>query len=298
MLSREEESNLIRAAQAGDPDAANQLVEAYKPYLRTMVVDQYPAGDNGAVNGRTRELRDDYEAELLAALWEAVHRFDPETDTRLAGALERIRGEARDAVEARRFSLSVPLITAKRFRRAHRIAEALQAGDPCEKCGEYVADAFAAITHALRHCKLSLATYTDLLGLLDSPTYEDADAGRKDRWGHTVSAYVPDDPEDQAELAEVALESMTDLQHYLAVHKYGFERDPETGDYVPMPTEYVNTGRPDAEVADWYNEQPIERKPRTRSGGHLLARRTVTDEIQAGLATARQAIEAYREGER
>src|SRR5690606_32918405 len=163
-------------------------------------------------------------------------------------------------------------------------------------CGAYVADAFAAITHALGHTHMELTTYTDLLGLLDTPSYADADEGRKDRWGRTVSAYVPEDPEERAELAEVALDSMTDLQHFLAVYKYGFRKDPETGDYEALPTEYDNTGRPDELVADYYNKTPIEQKPCTRSGGDLLARRTVADEMKAALESAREAIAAYQEG--
>ena len=292
MFTREEETRLVVAAQHGDPDAAAQLVDAYTPNLRAEAWDKYPGEVPNSV-----QLRHEYEAELAAELWQAVQDFNPETDVRLWGQLRQAIGRAQDSIDSQALPLNVPPRTVRTFRQAHRIAEELRAGDPCESCGAYVSDAFAAITHALGHARMSLPTYTELLALLDSPSYADADEGRKDRWGRTVSAYVPEDPTRRAELAEVALDSMSDLQHYLAVRKYGFEKDPETGDYVPLPTEYETTGRPDAEVADWYNAQPAGEKPATRRGGDLLARRTVTDEIGEALATARQALDDYERGQ-
>lgn len=294
MLTTSEEATLIAAAQAGDNGAAEQLINEYRPNLAAEAQRKYP-GD------AERDLRDEYSAELTAALWQAIQDFDPETDTRLQGAMRTIRGAATAAIDSQALPLSAPAHMVKWFRQARRVSENLQNGEPCDaqipdpndptgeariRCGAYVADAFSAIKHALAHVEMSLTTYTELLALTDSPTYQDADEGHKNRFGETVGAYVERTPEQSVAQAETALNSMTGLQYFLAVHKYGFDRDPETWQYVTLPRQYENIGRPNSMVADYYNATPIDDKPLTQTGSDVIGERTVDREISAALANA------------
>jgi len=259
MLTPDEETNLITAAQDGDAEASIRLVQEYRPNI-AAIVHQYDSFDPA-----------EFEAELNAQLWQAIRNFNPARGSRLWGLFSRYGVPAAvNSMHTQQLPVTGDGLTyiLERVREVER----------------RMRDQGETLEQAAAYAQIAATTVTEVQAMRRGATEVEAEN------------YTERTPEESVAMAEVALDALTGLQHFLTVRKYGFEKDPSTGEYVTLPRQYVNTGRPDAEVADYYNQTAADDKPLTQTGADTLSRATVQREIVTGHVAARAAINEWFNG--
>jgi len=239
-MSTAAELALITAAKGGDETAKLALLAEYKGNIEHTVYAN-PGYE-----------ADDLRSELTLGLLETINAFDPSQGERLwpsyaAGKMRDALKIASDAL----YPVDVPIRTAQRVRAVNRRVDD----------GQELADALAA-EHLTQHAYLGVNA---AFGYADLTLHDEAEH----EWDEARSN----------ELAEVALDGMSDKQAELCRIKYGFT--------VPIPTDSNSNGLPDVEVADHYNT------PERIACARSVARRTVTDNITAGLIAGEVAVRKY-----
>ena len=98
ILSKDRERELICLAQAGDKGAGSELLASFRPLVLSLVQKHKPSADL-----LPSDLVTDLFAAGMAALWNAIFRFDARKDCRLSTyATPWIEGEIGAAIKADR----------------------------------------------------------------------------------------------------------------------------------------------------------------------------------------------------
>jgi RNA polymerase sigma factor (sigma-70 family) len=133
ILSKDQERELIRKAQSGDKQAGSELLARFRRLVLSTVQKHKPS---------SRDLFEELVAVGMAALWDAIVRFDLGRNFRLATyAARRIKGAISDEVKAARRRGGVGETREERYAYYHRNVDAVT-----EHFGCSVKDAEAAIT--------------------------------------------------------------------------------------------------------------------------------------------------------
>ncbi|UIW13459.1 DNA binding protein [Arthrobacter phage Amyev] len=220
-LSEEAEREAIAAAKAGDSEATVRLMYAYAPALRSAAGKFSNAG--GGHDAVQTADREDIQAAITTAFFEAVKAFDPETQTRLGASLNAaLRPSELTGVLSGPVAFTVPHRTLSRFYSILRKAD----GNP-----------FEAVKIARDHHMSPEVFLAVLSAVRNVESYDAADSSEDEgRLGDLLSKADEAQPlwdastvEEDAELVKAAFAAVNDLEKTVCEMTYGFT------DYDPIP---------------------------------------------------------------
>lgn len=224
-LAVEEEIDLIAAAQAGDDDAKMRLLEQYAPAIRSA----YFSFIRRLPKEERPRIKQDTQAEALAAFFESLNTHDAEKSPRLAGRLgARLRKALTDlSVYDTPFDISESSMS--RFYRVLR-----------DNDGEVdlAREALAADTEDRYH--MSVRNFDEVLAVVReteslSRVADDngGDDDREEMHGLDQAVQAPYEAVEDRMMVDLAFEALDDEERRVVEVLYGFEtlEDVDPGEY-------------------------------------------------------------------
>ena len=201
-LSPVGEADLIEQAQAGDHDAMLDLMRQYAPVLRKLINTYSDTMD-----------RDDAEQELMLAFIQMVQSHDPLRNPQLAGRIYQYLTEAMaEAAVSNSSGFTIPARTMKRY------LNILKRADQDLASARALAPAHGMTVHTFD--AITRATRTDSSATMST---EEDERGSYAASTNVTAMFTGNPAEESAELAQFAMDAVTDEELAVVRHAYGFE---------------------------------------------------------------------------